>query len=981
MDNNLSLKNIDGSADLVELFHSVQNIDKFQNKAVPFCVNGPSCRDLDLYSEICLFHISKLSFDKEFPRREAFENVLNTINNESFNFVYTLSGNALGVDLSIGVVKNHKKNANTLSTANYGDIVESAFNGNFSGSSIKRMTVDELNKFVINDSRKFKNGGVIFGIPSINENESGEAIDFQGIDRLINTMLGQTWRIVVVCEPVSSEETYTIKENVYDLYNRLSLYSKRTIQNSQNEGMSINFGSNYSDSQSHDRSTNTGSNDTEGTANSSGTRNSSHTDVISRTESRSKSHSEGQSKSATIDKGSSQAITVEMANKCAQEFMQYIDEDLLPRLKKGFSKGMFKTSLYYMADTVSTANKLKVSVLSLFQGNKATMGPLSGVPLDFNDASSLKMIKAFQNSYYFWDKTSQDALTLLGRPNDPTYGLGFCSLLTSSEISLLAGLPQHEVPGIILNEAVDFGLNLPKDSSSQLVDFGVLVQKDQKLDVRFTLKKDSLMKHIFVAGVTGSGKTTTCHRLLSNAEMPFLVIEPAKTEYRTLASNKKFGKVYVFTLGNESVAPFRINPFELIPGEVISAHIDMVKATFASAFTMEASMPQIMEEAIVRCYENKGWNLDTNENDQYDHPFDEDKENAFPILSDLLVEMENIVKEKRFDARMQADYIGSLVSRLSNLTVGAKGRMLNCPYSIDFRFIAYNNVVLEMDQLKSPEDKALLMGFILARISAVIREEHKKDPHFRHLTLVEEAHRLLSKVEYGDSGSKKSAVESFTDLLAEVRKYGESLVVVDQIPNKLASEVLKNTNTKIIHKILARDDKEAVGDTMLMDDKQKEYLSALKTGYAIVFSEDMEKPVHVYIERDTNTNEPDVPDELIKNQFESNQEYFGETYKNMEILKNFNLFKKIGKCICNRNIDIKLHKDFVTNLQHLEKTKGLSKQYICESLCNWFNRVENRKHSGQELEEMINLLKNLIDENITSYESLDRQSAGLFIQK
>lgn len=170
---------------------------------------------------------------------------------------------------------------------------------------------------------------------------------------------------------------------------------------------------------------------------------------------------------------------------------------------------------------------------------------------------------------------------------------------------------------------------------------------------------------------------------------------------------------------------------------------------------------------------------------------------------------------------MQADYIGSLVSRLSNLTVGAKGRMLNCPYSIDFRFIAYNNVVLEMDQLKSPEDKALLMGFILARISAVIREEHKKDPHFRHLTLVEEAHRLLSKVEYGDSGSKKSAVESFTDLLAEVRKYGESLVVVDQIPNKLASEVLKNTNTKIIHKILARDDKEAVGDTMLMDDKQK----------------------------------------------------------------------------------------------------------------------------------------------------------------
>ena len=542
MDSNLI--KINNSAALVELFRSVQNIDKFQNNSAPFCVKGPGCKDLDLHSEVCLFHISKLSFDKDFPRREAFENVLNTINNESFNFVYTLSGDALGVDLNIGVVKNHKKNASTLSTANYGDIVESSFKGNFSGSAIKRMNVDELNKFVVNDSRKFRNGGVIFGIPSINENESGETIDFQGIDRLINTMLGQTWRIVVVCEPVSNEEIYTIKENVYDLYNRLSIYKSQSVQKSQNEGLSISFGSNSSDSKSRDRNATTGTNESTGTANSSGTENSSHVDVESRTESRSRSHSEGQNKSATIDKGTSQAITIEMANKCAQEFTDYINDDLLPRLKKGFSKGMFKTSMYYMADSVSTANKLKVSVLSLFQGNKATMSPLSGVTLDFGDAPSLKMMKAFQNSYHFWDKISQDALTLLGRPNDSDYGLGFCAFLTSSEISLLAGLPQHEVPGIILNESVDFGLNLPEDSSSQQIDLGVLVQKDQKLDVRFTLKKDSLMKHIFVAGVTGSGKTTTCHRLLACAGIPFLVIEPAKTEYRTLAKNKKFGNGY-----------------------------------------------------------------------------------------------------------------------------------------------------------------------------------------------------------------------------------------------------------------------------------------------------------------------------------------------------------------------------------------------------------------------------------------------------
>lgn len=967
-----SFKNIDGSIGLVELFRSVHTIERFQNNPAQFCVNGPGCKDLDLSSDVSLFHISKLSFDKEFPRREAFENVLNTINNESFNFVYTLSGNALGVDLCIGVVKNHKKNIDTLSTANYGDIVESAFNGNFSGSSMKKMTVDDLKKFLIDDSRKFRSGGVVFGIPSINENESGETLDFQGIDRLVNTMLGQTWRIVVVCEPVGNEEISFIRECLYDLYNRLAPYSKRSLQNSLNEGLTASMGDNYSDSKSHDRSTNTGYNDTKGRANSSGTENSSRTDVFSRNESRSRSHSEGENRSVSINKGSSQTITTEMANKRAQDYMEYIEDDLLPRLKKGFSKGLFKTSMYYMADKVSTANKLKVSIISLFQGNKMTMGPLSGVSLDFEDPSSVKMIKAFQNGYHALENISQDAVTLLGRPVDPEYGLGFCSFLTSSEISLLAGLPQHEVPGIILNEAVDFGLNLPKDDSSKLVDLGVLVQKDQKLNIRFTLNKDSLTKHIFVAGVTGSGKTTTCHRLLLGAKIPFLVIEPAKTEYRTLINNKKFNKVYVFTLGNESVAPFRINPFELIPGEVISAHIDMVKATFASAFTMEASMPQILEEAIVRCYEKKGWNLDTNENEMYDAPFDGDKEDAFPILSDLLEEMKSIVKIKGFGDRMEADYIGSLVSRLSNLTVGAKGRMLNCPYSVDFRFIAQNNVVLEMDQLKSPEDKALLMGFILARISVVIRKEHENDPTFRHLTLVEEAHRLLSKVEYGDSGAKKSAVESFTDLLAEVRKYGESLVVVDQIPNKLAPEVLKNTNTKIIHKILARDDKEAVGDTMLMDEKQKEYLSALKTGYAIVFSEDMEKPVHVYIERETNTNEPDVLDVLVKNLFVSDRKKLGDTYKNLEVMKIYNLFKQFVENFNREKFDEDVHHKFVGAIKNLDVLQGISTQNACVCLCRWFRRTERRSKTAEELEKMIKFLFSLIDGKIDTYKGLTK---------
>lgn len=119
------------------------------------------------------------------------------------------------------------------------------------------------------------------------------------------------------------------------------------------------------------------------------------------------------------------------------------------------------------------------------------------------------------------------------------------------------------------------------------------------------LDKDILDKHVFVAGVTGSGKTTTCHRILLQSQLPFLVIEPAKTEYRILKHQEACKDLLVFTLGNDQVAPFRLNPFELQPKETIDAHVDMIKASMEAAFEMQAAEPQLIEAALYRCYEKR----------------------------------------------------------------------------------------------------------------------------------------------------------------------------------------------------------------------------------------------------------------------------------------------------------------------------------------------------------------------------------------
>ena len=103
----------------------------------------------------------------------------------------------------------------------------------------------------------------------------------------------------------------------------------------------------------------------------------------------------------------------------------------------------------------------------------------------------------------------------------------------------------------------------------------------------------------------------------------------------------------------------------------------------------------------------------------------------------------------------------------------------------------------------------------------------------------------------------------FTDMLAEVRKYGESLVIVDQIPGKLTPEVLKNTNTKIVHKIFAQDDKEAIGNTMALTDDQKRFLSFLDKGRAIVFSQGWESSLQVQITMETDTGSREIISEDV----------------------------------------------------------------------------------------------------------------------
>ena len=941
-----------------------------------------------------LYRIDEIVFSKkDGPRREAIENVLSSFRNyQDVNLIYMILGDKNKVDFYIGVSKNlylQNDNYSTgLALKDYADdILQPSIKGNFVGSTITKIGPEEKYQ-VLQRIQNCSHSGLINGIPGFIDENNGEKSDFQGVERLVDTMVGNEFGLVVIATPCKDLDIIHFNRNIITLHDTLSPLSKYLIQtskssqnqsgyeenttNSRTLGLSTNKdditihsmsentshdkrtdtnkqkntnkqetkgiqkieniskGSNYSNTESYsgNETSNTNSSQSSNyskTANYSNDENSSYqynvsdgfndstqwsvtnSETVSENDSNSsnttdttqsslhKSTSVNDSTSYTErnsesnSDSSQETRSVELEKKMVLTWLKYIDDELLSRVDTARGKGAFIVTSYVFADkTRTTLFRLANSILGLYGGDKGNICPLQFI--EFHKQQSKKMgivkrclsnlqIPLFEQAVPIWKSIfSKITNTTLEKENYGTW-------LNTDELGLLMGMPRKEVLGVSTRDEVEYGLNIviPKDSEvDKYIKIGKLIHHGDEKNTPVYLSKESLKTHTFICGVTGTGKTTTCQNILLQADLPYLVIEPVKTEYRTLADDFNKDKIFYFTLGNQNIAPFYINPFEIFNGESISSRIDMIKATMQSAFDMEAAMPQLIEAAAYDVYKRKGWNINNSTWINPDTNLEDDPYNpnnfAFPTLSDYIESIEIVTKRQGFGDKMEAEYLGSLKARLQSLLVGSKGMMLNTPRSIDFKKLVTQKVVIELEEIKDGAEKSLIMGFILTNLLEAVKYQHKQNSNFQHITLVEEAHRLLSKCEPGDSPNKRRGVEVFSDMLAEVRKYGESLIIVDQIPNKMTPEVLKNTSTKIVHKIFAQDDKEAIGNTMALNDEQKGFLSYLDKGRTVIITEGWKKPVQAQITLlSETTGKPDISEEIINDRA---LDYYLENYQN-----------------------------------------------------------------------------------------------------
>ncbi len=409
-------------------------------------------------------------------------------------------------------------------------------------------------------------------------------------------------------------------------------------------------------------------------------------------------------------------------------------------------------------------------------------------------------------------------------------------IITSEEASEFFRLPigsDRVSAGLKVNESG----KTSKTYTSNIINSGDItvgkLRSSQNEDtIGFSLK--DLAKHMLIVGTPGSGKTTfsvsLLDRLWKDHKIPFLVIEPAKNEYRALVQS--IPDLQVFTPGKNFISPFVFNPFVPPKNVKLEIYKSTLKTAFAAAVSMSTPLDKIFEESINNCYSDFRW-LDTYTVD--------DKGKTFNI-SDFIKCFQQTFDEIGYTG--DAKNIGRAgVVRLNSLV-----NLFDNYFSIPIEDLLQKPTIIELAAIENADQKALIIALLLLSILAYVNSNYVGEGGLKNVILLEEAHVLLdadSNAGQGDANPSAIAQGLVKRMLAEIRSYGVGIVIADQSPRKVSTDVVALTDMKMVFRLVESSDKQIIGDSTNMTETQIQRMAKLKPGEAFLFFNKLDEPEEV----------------------------------------------------------------------------------------------------------------------------------------
>ncbi len=804
----------------------------------------------DLIDNVRLYRITEMVYQKDESVIDKFTTVFNTLATYNASVFFLIDSDGKQANYYLGVRNNEANDSlKKRSTVTLGDTLKQTLIGHFPGAKIEnedRKKIAELSEKIVG----LNNVASVSVVGSSRSEKAQPQSGFaQGMEKLCLAMSGRSYTAVIIADNKNAWDIQQERKKYQELYTALSPLQKVQISDTRSETESRSQSFSEMDGKQKAAMITNAVISIAGTAAGvgvgamfGGTAAMLGGQIGGQVGGQISNFISSLTPTKQISKAITTGTTTTEENKAVTDMLSMLDE-ALKKMNEYDSYGLWNVAGYFLSDDMSAAEIAASNYRSLMNGD--------------NYGREVSAINSWRSNDLELAGEYRDLTTYLSRFIHPKFNYGGNIVVTPStnisgkELGLHLGLPRSTVPGLPVIEHAEFGKevntyqlfenetsNRPEDriTLGHVFDMGLITDKIVELNNK------SLNMHTFITGSTGSGKSNTVYQILMELRqdrVPFLVIEPAKGEYKDVFGH--LPDVNVFSTNPNVAQLMNINPFKFPQSIHVLEHIDGLVEIFSVCWPMYDAMPAFFKDAILKAYEAVGWDLgsSTFEGDNIEYP-------NFDILAEQL---DKLITNSDYAAEIKSNYRGALLTRVKSLAVGLN-KYIFTEEQTPYEQLFDENCILDISRVKSSETKALLMGLMVYILNEYrMDQKTENNTGLRHVTVLEEAHNLLKNTFGGESELIGKSVEMITNTIAEIRTYGEGFIIVDQSPSSVDIAAIKNTNTKIVLRTPEANDREAVGRSIGLSTAQVNEIAKLPSGVAVVYQNNWISPVLTLVDK------------------------------------------------------------------------------------------------------------------------------------